>query len=832
MATNCTTFDLRFSSLLASLALSLSIGFFHTNSPAAESPKATPIDVAKLAKIEVAPQKIEFHRSRDEAIALVTGRFADNLAVDVTAQAAVSSSNPAVATFKGGAIVPTGNGQCEITVQVANHKVVVTVSVDNFEKPAPISFRTETVSALTRQGCNSGPCHGSPTGKGGLQLSLQAFDHAMDSTTLTHGERGRRIDMINPDNSLLLLKPTMVAPHKGGLQLRTDDYAYEVLRKWIAEGCSVDAAEGHQCVQLELLPTSGRVLKDPYWHQQIVAIAHFDNGVTRDVTRLTRFTSSDETTASVSPAGVLTGHRRGQVAIMARYLDQLVSCQFTLAKDVDGFKWPNPPANNYVDELVYEKLQQLQYEPSDLCTDNEFIRRVYLDVVGILPTIEEQAAFASDQRPDRRQRLIDELLDRPEHARFWALKWGDLLRLQKGRLRETGIYKFYEWLVDSFETNKPFNQFAAELLDAQGSTLDHPAANYYRACTDSIEAAETTAQIFLGSRIQCAKCHNHPYENWTQNNFYGITAFFQRVSRKPGMRADEDIIYLARDGEVHQPRTGEMMKPWLPGQGSIDNPTLPDRRRAFVEWLTAPTNPFFSRVAVNRIWAEVMGQGIIEPVDDFRQSNPPANPPLLDRLAADFAQHGFDQKYILRTILNSRTYQLSSQPTKLNQEDARLCSHAKSRMLSAEQLLDAVCAVTQVAEKFSGLPPNTHATELPSPDFNVSFLDTFGRPARATACACERGTATTLAQALELVNGQEIQKKLVDKNNRFHRQLKEGRQASEIINELHRSAVCRAATDFEMQAALAHVAAQKEPGTGLEDVCWALLNTNEFVTQH
>jgi hypothetical protein len=583
---------------------------------------------------------------------------------------------------------------------------------------------------------------------------------------------------------------------------------------------------------LELLPASGRVLKHPHFEQQIVARAHFDDGSVRDVTRLTKFTSTDEHVASVSDGGMLVGHRRGQAAVMARYLDQLVSCQFTFVEDIDGFRWPNPPANNYVDELVYEKLRQLQYEPAELCSDTDFVRRVYLDVIGVLPTIEEQEVFLADKAPDRRQRLIDKLLARPEHAHFWASKWGDLLRLQKEEVSEAGVHKFYNWLVDVVSRNVPFNEFARELLTAQGSTFDHPAANYYRACDEPIKAAETTAQLFLGSRIQCAKCHNHPFENWTQDNFYGLTAFFTRVNRKPGRRVDEEIVYVARSGEVRQPRTGQIMKPWVPGDGEISDTEIRDRRAAFAEWLTKPANPFFARVAVNRVWAAVMGQGIVEPVDDFRQSNPPAISALLDKLAEDFVEHGYDQKHILRTILNSRVYQFSSQTTELNRDDARFFSHAKMRMLSAEQLLDAVCQVTQVAESFPGLPPDTAATEIPSPDFDHEFLDAFGRPPRNTACACERGTQSTLAQVIELFNGTMIRQKLADKHNRFRRMLDEGRPHREVVEQLYRTAVCRPPTEAEMKSAIDYIGNKPDAATGLEDLCWVLLNTDEFLMQH
>lgn len=790
------------------------------------------IDLSSLERIEVQPQTIQLQGPRDRAIVLVTGYFPNGVVADLTRQARILSSDAKIVASQYAEVLPTGDGQCELTVECGSQKASLPVVVSGFGQAAAISFRTETVAALTRQGCNSGACHGSPSGKGGFQLSLLAYDQAMDELSLTQAEKGRRINCIAPDESLLLLKPTMTVSHRGGLQLRTTDYAYSVLRQWIAEGGGVDAVDGKRCVRLELLPASGRVLKFPLLEQQIVARAHFENGSVRDVTRLTKFSSSDEQVASVSADGLLVGHRRGQVAVMARYLDQLVSCQFTLVQDVDGFKWPAPPANNYIDKFVYEKLRQLQYEPSALCSDNEFVRRVYLDVIGLLPTIAEQEAFLADQQPDRRQRLIDNLLGRPEHARLWALKWGDLLRLQKGRLKEEGVYKFYQWLVEAFEKNQRLDQFAIELLTAQGSTYEHPAANYYRACADSIEAAETTAQVFLGSRIQCAKCHNHPFENWTQDNFYGLTAFFNRVNRKPGLRAEEEIIYVGRNGEVRQPRTGLIMTPWLPGGSVLDDAKILDRRRAFADWLTSPTNPFFARVAVNRIWAMVMGQGIVDPVDDFRQSNPPSNPALLDKLAEDFIQHGYDQRQILRTILGSRTYQLSSQTTKFNQDDTRLFSHAKTRMLTAEQLLDSICQVTQVNEVFPGLPVGTRAGEMPSPDFSQEFLDTFGRPQRATACECERGTASTLAQAISLFNGPVIQKKLADKHNRFQIQLVAGRPHTQVIEELYRVAVCRLPTDLEMQAALAHIIGKEKSSDGIEDVCWALLNTEEFLTQH
>lgn len=791
-----------------------------------------PRDLSGLERLEVQPERLELHSPRERAMVLVTGHFTDGRVVDLSRDAQVKSADANVAEFRNGALYPRGDGQCDLEVSVANQKIVASIVVDGFDQPAPVSFRTETVAALTRQGCNSGGCHGAPSGKGGFSLSLQAYDHALDENSLTRSEERRRINSIEPDQSLLLLKPTMVAPHRGGLQLRTTDYAYDVLLKWIAEGARVDAPQGKRCVRLELLPASSCVLKSPNLEQQIIARAHFDDGSVRDVTQLTKFTSSNESLASIHGDGLLIGRGRGQVAVMARYLDQMVSCQFTLVEDVAGFHWTNPPANNYIDKLVDDKLRQLQYEAADVCSDADFVRRVSLDVIGRLPTVEEQDAFLEDRGGDRRHQLIDRLLASREYADFWALKWADLLRLRTSEVSEAGVHKFHRWLVDVFARNTPFDQFARALLTAQGSTYDNPPANYYRACNDSIKAAETTAQLFLGSRIQCAKCHNHPFENWTQDNFYGLTAFFNRVARKPGLRLGEEIVYVARGGEVQQPRTGQIMKPWLPGAGVVDNPATPDRRQDFAEWLTAPGNPLFASVAVNRIWAEVMGQGIVDPVDDFRQSNPPSNPPLLDKLARDFEEHGYDQKHILRTILASRTYQLSSQASPHNQDDARLFSHAKMRLLTAEQLLDAICQVTQVHETFAGLPVGTLARQVPSPDFQNEFLATFGRPARLTACACERGSRATLAQVIEMFNGGLIEQKLSDRQNRFRHMLDDGRTQDEVVKLLYRTAVCRSPSEAELAAALNHMASGDSAAEGFDDVCWALLNTDEFLTQH
>ncbi len=543
------------------------------------------------------------------------------------------------------------------------------------------------------------------------------------------------------------------------------------------------------------------------------------------------FSSSNDAVATVDGNGLVVGVERGEAAILVRYLEHMETSGLTFLRDIPGFHWPDLPEDNFVDHFVFEKLRQLQILPSELCTDDEFVRRVFLDVIGTLPSVEETQAFVASTSPNKRSELVAALLERPEYSEFWAMKWADVLRLRNSRMTVAGVHKFHDWIVRALRSNMPYDQFVRALLTADGSTFGNPPANYYRAAADTNDCTEITSQLFLGIRIQCAKCHNHPFERWTQNNYYGIGAFFQRVQRK-NVGMQEIVIWSARDGEVIQPRTGKQLKPWLPLKGDVDLPTEDDRRAVFAAWLTAPDNAFFARTGVNRLWGHLMGRGIVEPVDDFRDSNPPSSAALLDTLAQDFAEHGFDFKHAIRTITSSRTYQLSSQKQDLNKDDIVYFSHAHTRLLSAEQLLDALCRVTGVDEKYAGLPPGMRATQLPSPDVDSSFLRTFGQPARETACQCERSVDPNLSQALQMINGPLVQSKVTDPKNRIRQATAAGKTDEEIIRELYLAALCRAPSEQEMAAATQHINGSGERMRGLEDVCWALLNANEFLFQH
>jgi hypothetical protein len=569
--------------------------------------KLEPIVVGQPQRIEIFPTAVKLTGARQQMQLVVTGFYADGTLQDLTRATQFASSNPSAAVVTGSVIHPKSDGVTEVTATVGGQTLKVPVEVLNQGKPDPIAFETGALVALTKNGCNAGACHGSPSGKGGFRLSLRAFDPAIDQLTLVREDYGRRTNVFKPEQSLLLTKPMMKVSHGGGLKLRKSDPAYRVLHDWIAEGCQLDKPETPRVTKVEVYPPTGRVLKRPAHTQQLCVLAHFSDGTIRDVTPLASFSSSDTEVAAVDEAGFVVGRDRGESAIVVRYMEFVQTCFITFVKDIPGFAWNPPPARNFVDEHVQAKLQQLKFEQSGLCTDEEFLRRVSLDLIGLLPTVAETNRFLADQSPNKRSQLIDDLLARPEHAKFWALKWGDLLRMTSTAVGGDGVHKYHRWVQRALEVNMPYDQFARELLTASGSTLANPPANFYRTTADANDCVETISQVFLGSRLQCAKCHNHPFERWTQDNYYGMAAVFNRVQKKKTRRPDELFVWTAAAGEVTQPRTGKQMKPWAPGVGDLNSAADADRRDPFVSWLTARDNPFFAKVEVNRIWAQFFG---------------------------------------------------------------------------------------------------------------------------------------------------------------------------------------------------------------------------------
>ncbi len=847
---------------------------------------------AGLLRIEVQPDEVRLRGLRSSVQLVVTGHFADGEVRDLTRLAEYRGGK--TANVVRGLVTPLDDGQGVIDVVCGEQRQAITLSVERCREPAPVSFRNETLAVLTKQGCNSGSCHGKPNGRGALELSLNAFDPAADKRTLIQAPLLRFTHPLDPAESLLLKKPLLQLPHGGGKRLKPSDAAYAILKQWIEEGCQADPPGTAECVKLEVFPKSGRVLKlasdvkdstdaKAATSQQVRVVAHFSDGAQRDVTQIASFTTSNERIARVDEFGLVTGFERGQTAVVVRYLDDIASTNMTFVQDIPQFVWNNPPENNFVDRLVNQKLRQLQYLPSDECDDGTFFRRLSLDVRGLLPTVAETEEFLADRGANKRSAWIDRFLESPEHARFWGLRLSDLLRINRQKLSEERAGAYSRWVFDSFANNQPYNEFVRELLTSGGNTDEHPAANFFRVTGDTNTVTETVAQLFLGSRVLCAQCHNHPYESWTQDNYYQIGAAFHELDRKAikvdGMeevangkrkkkksndsRDAEMVIAVTAGRSLANPRTGVVQKPW---PTDVERGKDEDKRRAFAEWLTAAGNPYFARVEVNRIWAHLLGRGLVEPIDDFRSSNPAVNVELLDTLAEDFVKAGFDRRHTLRVILNSRTYQRASQTNDSNTDDDILCSHARTRMLSAEQMQDAitrVCAGTEGLEKIKAELAATEAnleslrlidgereespaiaaavkqrdgsqarldgyfmTQQPFP-LQTSFLAAFGQPPRETACACERRSDTNLDQALQLMNSGLIRSQIQQGAVRLERL---GNEA--LLDELYVAAVCRPPTGKERARLLGYLQASQDRRQAIEDVVWAVLNTNEFMFQH
>ncbi|HLW67939.1 MAG TPA: DUF1553 domain-containing protein [Gemmataceae bacterium] len=794
--------------------------------------------IGKPTALVVQPAAVTLAGPKAMQQLIISGKYADGTIRDLTPFATIRAENANLAGVQDGFLQPKQNGSTVLLIEVGGQLARVPVSVVNFDKADPVSFRNQVIASLNVGGCNQGACHGTPSGKNGFKLSLRGYDPAADYLQLTRDVFGRRTDKLNPADSLILLKALGRIAHEGGTRFSADSVPAETITNWLKEGLKDDPANLPTIKNIEVLPGS-RVLNSPGKWQQLAVLAHYSDNSIKDVTRLTVFSSSDAAVAEVSMNGLVEFKQSGEAAILCRYLGEMQAVRLMYLEPKPGFQWPNPPETNYIDKFVFAKLKMLSIAPSDLCTDSEFIRRAYLDLCGLLPTAEETKAFLANKAPDKRAKLIDQLLERPEYADFWTLKWSDVLRSSRKTIQVKGIHAFQEWLHHHVTENTGFDAVVRELLTANGSSFTNPPANYYRIARDPTSLAETTAQLFFGIRMQCAKCHNHPFEKWTQDDYYSLAAFFFRVKQKPdpdfpnaNKAQTSEIIFSERGGDMVQPRSGKTMPPRFLG-GEVPNiPAGKDRRDVFAEWLTRPDNTFFAKSVVNRIWYHLLGKGVVDPVDDFRDSNPSANDELLDALAKDFVANKFDAKKLIRTIMNSRTYQLSAQTNASNKDDNRYFSHAVTKLMTAEQLLDALCDVTALPEKFAGLPLGTRAIQLPDGEVNHPFLKTFGQPARELACECERESDSNLAQALQLINGPTINEKIRNPNNRLGKLLTAKKTDAEMLNELYFTALARAPLPAEVNAALGHVNKATDKRKAWEDVLWALLNTREFLFRH
>jgi hypothetical protein len=726
------------------------------------------------------------------------------------------------------------------------------------EKPAESpSFRNEVMAVLSKAGCNQGTCHGNANGKGGLKLSLRGQSPDLDFETLTRHGGSRRANVVQPEASLLLQKPAMDVPHEGGRRFKTDSEAYRILRDWIAAGMQADASDALSLVTLKVEPQHSTIYA-PATTARVRALAEFSDGRTKDVTELAVFESS-ATFVSVSDDGVVAADRSGLTTVTARYLDQQVPVRLEFVPERPNFVSALPTPANFVDELIFKQLARLKINPSEVCDDTAFLRRAYLDLTGLLPTSRQAKLFVASTEPNKRTNLIDELLDSPEFVDMQTLRWADLLLVEEKTLDSKGVQVFHDWIHESFAKRKPLNQFAKEILEARGSTYNVPPTNFYRALRKPELRAEATAQVFLGIRLQCAKCHNHPFDRWTQDDYYGWSNFFGRVDYEiiENKRRDkndknefvgEQIVLLKNEGDIKNPTTGETAGlRYLGNHGNLTAATRDqqnddaklDRLQRLAAWMSSPSNERFAAAQANRIWYQVMGQGIVDPIDDFRSTNPPVNEELLDTLTREFAGHNFSVRHLIRVIMNSKTYQLSSTTNATNADDELVFSHVVPRRLTAEQTLDAISRTLDAPIKFGGHVAGTRAVQLrgvrngghryATPEIGDRFLALFGKPGRLLTCECERSDGTTLAQTFEMVSGELLDQILRSSEGRIARALQNSEPTQTTIADLYWSALSREPSADELAAAGTHVKSSDDARRGLEDVAWAVLNSNEFL---
>jgi hypothetical protein len=766
----------------------------------------------------------------------VDGLMGEQVPRDLTRQATFESSDPRVVTVDGvGLITARGDGAATITVRVGKLVSSPSVTVKEFAAGLPVNFANQVVPIFTKLGCNAGGCHGKASGQNGFRLSLLGFEPDLDYETLVKEGRGRRLFPAAPDASLLLQKAAAKLPHGGGKRLDPDSHEYRLIRRWIAVGMPVGKPADPKVERISVYPGE-RVLPRGR-AQQLVVTAHYTDGTTEDVTRWAQYQSNETEVAAVAPGGeVQTQRLAGQAAVMARYQGQVAVFRATIPAGTLVAGKLDFPVTNAIDAAVLKQWKALGIMPSAPCTDAEFIRRASLDITGTLPAPSEVRSFLAVPDPDKRARLVDRLLARPEYASFFAIKWADVLRNKReGRAEiQFATYNFHDWIRVSLARNMPYDQFVRAIVAASGTAETSPPVNWYRKLRETGAFVDDTAQVFLGMRLQCARCHHHPFEKWSQHDYYGFAAFFARVGRKPDMQAqrngrDGEVIYTQRSGTVAHPKTGETMAPRGLGGNVVQVTAGEDPRQKLVDWMADPKNAFFARALVNRYWAHFFGRGIVEPIDDMRVTNPPSNPDLLDRLSESFTKSGYDLRGLVRTICTSRVYGLSSIPNESNAKDRQSFARHYTRRMGAEVLLDAIAQVSGVPTTFDGLPVGTRAIELPDESVGSTFLDAFGRPRRDTSCECERVSDASLSQSLMLLNSNEVQAKLSAPGSRAEQLAKDPRPDAQQVDELFWAAFGRSPSERETASALQHLAKHAaSKRSALEDIIWALVNAKEF----
>ncbi len=820
----------------------LSAGDLYKSDPATTESVALP-KPSEVQTLTSYPTQIVLKGSDDACQVVVTARVPGGRLQDLSGDVQYAIADAQVARVTpAGRVLPVANGSTELTARYGDKVVKIPIRAESCDVALPINFGNQIVPIFTKLGCNSGGCHGKASGQNGFKLSLLGFEPEVDYMALVKEARGRRLFPASPDNSLLLRKAVGSLPHGGGKRMEVDSDEYKLVRRWVAAGMPFGKAGDPVVTQIRVYPEH-RILTRQN-KQQFAVYAHYSDGSVEDITRRAQYESNDTEIAVVETSGLVrTLGMSGEAAIMARFQGHVATFRATvpLGASIPAYTFPYQTS---VDRFTHKKWQELGLVPSQLCTDEQFIRRVSLDITGTLPTPVQVRTFVADPDPRKRDQLVDTLLETPEYSYYFANKWADILRVKRRGQpdRATGTFSFHGWLREAVRTDKPYDEFARDILAATGTEYTHPPTVWYKELQTPDQFVDDTAQVFLGLRLACAQCHHHPYEKWSQDDYWGIAAFFGRLGRKavplPGglqnQPAQVQAVFTRSSGAVTNKRTGQAatIKPLdaNPLQISADE----DPRHKLVDWMVDTKNPFFARAVANRYWAHFFSRGIVDPLDDMRVTNPPSNPELLDTLAKELVEHQYSLKHLIRTICKSRTYQLSAVPNDFNKHDKQAYARYYPKRLSAEVLLDAVCQVTDSPTAFGGLPQDQHAPRraimLPDESFASYFLDVFGRPQRTSACECERGGEANLAQALHLLNSDEIQNKLSRGGGRADALAKDPRPDAEKVEELFVWTFAHKPAQAQLDMALAHIAKHAQnKKIAYENILWALLNTKEFV---
>lgn len=787
--------------------------------------------------IAVHPATIEIRHQRWPVQVQVLGASADGYSLDLRSQAKITSADPRVAVVdERGWVKPVASGQTQVTVSVAGQTKTIPVKVTLPAAEPSLSFRHEVMPVLSRAGCNMGACHGYSLGKNGFKLSLRGADPDPDFFAIVREYNGRRVDFQTPDHSLLVAKPRGDVPHEGGVRFSRGSLLNDILVRWIEQGAPGDLADKNEVVSVRMVPD--KLVLQPGQKHRVQFLAQYSDGSVRDVTLLGVLSANNTQYADIDDAGLVTAGDAGETAIVGRFERTFAACSIMVVPPVKDFTPTPVPQDHFIDRHVVEKLNRLKITPSPLSGDEEFLRRVFLDLIGVQPRPDEIRAFLTDKSPKKREQLIDSLFQRPEFIDHWSLKWGDLLQNSRTTASAQSVYLFREFIRGAVASNMPLDEFARKVLTARGGAVDDPASVYFTASKDTNETVERVTQVFCGVRMLCARCHAHPLENWTQADYYGLASFFNQVAVKadgrfPGQQNTKLVTLNLNTGAATNPRTAKPQLPRFLGGQELKLTTDEDRRELYAKWLTDAKNPFFARGLVNRFWSYFFHRGIIEPVDDVRSTNPPINPALLDALTKDFIDHKFDVRHLMRTIVTSATYQRSSVPTASNKFDEQNFSRAIPRRIPAEALLDSLVQATGVPENFGGVPAGFRAAQLPDANVDNAFLKLFGKAQRMEACECERDNGSNMLQALHFINGKSILARVQNPAARPATLLKQKMTDEEMVKELYLWSLARHPSAQELRVSLDFIKSYDDKkAEALQDLFWALLNSRDFLLVH